>query len=114
MNFFEEERPRLNPLHGIGLFLIIMLLFLFCICPFTAPLWHVWGLLLTDAWSSGCDTAGCSFYRAELSGGVSHPPATVWTDCGDHSSLGRMLSVCYAGDTGFHDAVSGGISQYQL
>ncbi|NBK94130.1 CPBP family intramembrane metalloprotease [bacterium 1XD21-13] len=47
MNFFEEERPRLNPLHGIGLFLIIMLLFLFVFAPLQLH-FGMLGLLLTE------------------------------------------------------------------
>ncbi len=47
MDFFEEERPRLNPLHGIGLFLIIMLLFLFVFAPLQLH-FGMAGLLLTE------------------------------------------------------------------
>ena len=47
MNFFEEERPWLNPLHGIGLFLIIMLLFLFVFAPLQLH-FGMLGLLLTE------------------------------------------------------------------
>lgn len=47
MDFFEEERPRLNPLHGIGLFLIVMLLFIFVFAPLQLHFGMI-GLLLTE------------------------------------------------------------------
>lgn len=47
MNLFEEEKPRLNPLHGIALFLIIMLLFFLVFAPLQYHFGMV-GLLLTE------------------------------------------------------------------
>lgn len=44
---FEEERRRLNPLYGIGLFLIIMVLFIFVFAPLQLHFGMV-GLLLTE------------------------------------------------------------------
>lgn len=44
---FEEERRRLNPLYGIGLFLIIMVLFIFVFAPLQYH-FGMMGLLLTE------------------------------------------------------------------
>lgn len=47
MELFKEEKHRLNPLHGIILFLIIMLLFLFVFAPLQLH-FGMTGLLLTE------------------------------------------------------------------
>ncbi|MCI8863238.1 MAG: CPBP family intramembrane metalloprotease [Lachnospiraceae bacterium] len=47
MDFFEEEKRRLNPLYGIGLFFIIMVLFIFVFAPLQFRFGMV-GLLLTE------------------------------------------------------------------
>ena len=47
MDFFEEEKHRLNPLYGIGLFLIIMVLFIFVFAPLQLY-FGMTGLLLTE------------------------------------------------------------------
>lgn len=47
MNIFEKEKPRLSPLHGIALFLIIMLLFFFVFAPLQYRFGMI-GLLLTE------------------------------------------------------------------
>lgn len=44
---FEDERPRLNPFHGIALFLIIMLLFFFVFAPLQYHFGMI-GLLFTE------------------------------------------------------------------
>ncbi len=44
---FEEERRRLNPLYGIGLFLIVMVLFIFVFAPLQYH-FGMMGLLLTE------------------------------------------------------------------